>query len=200
MAPPFVLSLNNDDDNMIASCNGHPGHPDCASYCSDPALAQNAQRNDDCWDGVAQSDWLRKELDAAQGRYQNIFVFGHAVLLGSGDNHGPVAAAEVFRALLESHGVAIYFNGHNHAYERTVRVKGKAADPAGTMYLTVGGAGAAYDGVNGDWFTAADYTRWTRWGEDDAMATYLRIRVDGAQVTGDVYSLGTGAQAVDHFP
>jgi len=54
--------------------------------------------------------------------------------------------------------------------------------------------------VDRDWFTAADFTRWTTWGEDDEMATYLKIQVDGPRVTGDVYSLGSGAQAVDHFP
>jgi hypothetical protein len=195
----IVLTLNNDDDNMIASCNAHPGYPDCASYCSDPALSNGAARNDNCWDGVAQYDWLRQQLAAAQPRYRNVFVLAHAVLLGSGDNHGPVAAAEVFRALLEAHGVNMYINGHNHAYERTTRVKGNAADPAGTLYLTVGAAGAAYDGVDRDWFTAADYSRWTGWGDDDKMATYVKIRVDGLGVHGDVYTLGTGATPVDRF-
>jgi hypothetical protein len=195
----IVLSLNNDDDNMIASCNSHPGYADCASYCSDPALEKNATRNDSCWGGVAQYDWLRQQLDAATGKYQNIFVFAHGVLLGSGDNHGPVAAAEVLRALLEAHNVSIYFNGHNHAYERSARVKGNAANPAGTMYLTVGAAGAAYDGINGDWFTAADYSKWAAWGEDDKMATYLKVQVDGANVRGYVYSLGTGTTPVDQF-
>jgi hypothetical protein len=195
----IVLSLDNDDDNMIASCNSHPGHPDCASYCSDPALEKDAERNDSCWGGVAQYDWLHHQLDAAAGQYRNIFVFAHAILLGSGDSHGPVTAADVFRKLLEAHDVSIFFNGHNHAYERTARVKGSAADPAGTMYLTVGPAGAPYDGVNGDWFTAADSSKWADWGEDDKMATYVKVQVDGSGVHGSVYSLGTGSTPVDQF-
>jgi hypothetical protein len=195
----IVLSLNNDEDNMIASCNEHPGYTDCAGYCSNPALENDAARNDSCWNGVAQYDWLRHQLDAAVGQYQNVFVFAHGVLLGSGDNHGPVAAAEVFRALLEAHGVNIVFNGHNHAYERSVRVRGDSVDPSGTMYLTVGPAGAACDAVNRDWFTAADFSKWTPSGDDDKMTTYVKVHVDGANVRGEVFSLGTGTIPVDQF-
>lgn len=195
----IVLHLNKDDDNMISSCNGHPGHADCASYCSDPALAEDAQRNENCWNGVEQLDFLRGELQKAKVSYRHLFVFGHAPLLGSGDNHGPTANAEIFRALLEANGVRFYLNGHNHAYERTYAVRGSNVDPTGTTYITVGSSGAPIDGVNGAWFTAASSEKWTRWGDQEGNTTYLKIHVKGDAVTGQVKSLSEGEAPVDEF-
>ena len=195
----IVLRLNNDYDNMISSCNGHPGFDTCEEYCSDPALADDELRNEYCY-SVEQYDWLTSELLAASGAYEHIFVFAHAILLGSGDNHGPVTGAEYFRALFDTYGVDIFFNGHNHAYERTVRVKGDAADPTGTMYVTVGPGGAAPDYVEGDAFTAASCDDWTGEGIfEEEMTVYTRVTVDGATVTGRVYSLGVPGDPVDEF-
>lgn len=198
----IILRLNSDDWNMISSCNSHPGYASCGAYCSDPALADDPVRNDSCWGGVKQFDWLRAELAQARATYQHIYVFGHAVLLGSGDSHGPTSEAAIFRDLLETQGVDVYFNGHNHAYERTLRVRGSQPDPTGTMYLTVGPAGAPFDYVNGGWFTAASYERWASAGAqgfDDKMATYVKVRVRGATTSGEVRSLGVPGGPADTF-
>jgi hypothetical protein len=194
----IVLHLNNNDENMLSACNTHPGHPDCASYCSDPTLAGDAARNSSCWGGAQQFDFLREELEKAQA-YSHIFVFGHAPLLGSGDNNGPTADSEYFRELFDTYHVSYYFNGHNHAYERTAKIRGAAVDQGGTTYITVGSGGALVDGVNGDWFTAATYQKWTSWGDAEGNTTYVKMHVAGDSVTGAVKSLAQGDAAVDSF-
>jgi len=195
----IVLRQNNDDYGML-SCNGHPGYPSCEEYCSDPALVLDPQRNNYCY-SVAQFDWLRDQLEAAQGVYEHIFVFCHAVLLGSGSNHSSAFGGTQIRNLLEQYGVRIFFNGHNHAYERTHPVSSEAVDISGTTYITVGTAGALSDTLETDWFTAASYHDWTFYGEpgfQDKMTTYLKVTVDGASAIGEVYSLGLD-QIVDSF-
>jgi len=168
----IVLKLNNDYDNMISACNSHPGFPDCASYCSAETLAGDAARNASCWGGAEQFDFLRDELRRAQA-YEHIFVFGHAPLLGSGENHGPTANAEVFRALFDASNVDFYFNGHNHGYERTHPVRAAMIDPTGTTYVTV--------------------------GSGRANTLYMKVHVSGARVTGQVKSLSGGTTPVDTF-
>jgi hypothetical protein len=191
----FLFLRQNDDYDGMLSCNGHA---DCPAYCADPAHFADPARANDCY-YVAQFDWLRAELAAASGRGDNLFVFGHAPLLGSGDNHGANGAAPQLRALLEAHGVAVYFNGHNHAYERTAPVRGAAVDPAGTTYLTVGPAGAPTDGVNGAWFTARSNGDWASYGDLESNTLYTRVAVDGRSISVQVFSLAGGATPVDSF-
>ncbi len=194
----IVLRLEDDYYNMISSCNSNPGHASCGPYCSDPALRNDAQRLDSCWGDVQQWDWLVDQLDHAKGAYEHIFVFAHAPLLTSSDNHRATAEASVFRDLLERYNVTIYFNGHNHAYERSHRVRGASPDVTGTSYVTVGPAGTAtLDGVNGAWFTAATASS----GGLGALnrAAFLKVHVSGGTVSGSLYSLGKGATPVDQF-
>jgi hypothetical protein len=190
----IVLQQSEDYDGML-SCNSHPGHDSCETYCSDPALYEDDTRNSQCY-AVYQHDWLVTEL-AAAGAYEHVFVFGHAGLLTSGESHGATIGADRIRELLESHGVTAYFNGHNHAYERTYPVRGSEVDASGTVYITVGVAGALTDTISGDWFTAYSYEEWTTYGDEEGMTTYLEVTVDGASVTGQVVSLGDGV--VDTF-
>jgi hypothetical protein len=189
----FIVLRQNDDEEGMLACNGDH---DCVTYCSDPAFFDDATRNEDCYD-VAQFDWLRGELATAAASNRHVFVFTHAVMLGSGDSHGPGVAAEPLRALFEQQGVVLLVNGHNHAYERTHPVRGTSIDPTGTTYITVGVAGATTDDVYGDWFTAATYANWTTYGDLPGNAGYLKVTVDGGTVSADFYSLGVGPAAVD---
>lgn len=193
----IMLRLNNDYGNML-SCNNLPAsHASCAEYCSDPALFNDPARNSNCY-SVHQYDWLREQLAQAQGQYEHIFVFGHAPLLGTGDSHGPTSEAPQLRALLEQYGVDMYINGHNHAYERSHPVKGQQVDAQGTVYLTVGVAGALTDGNTADqWFDAASYHNWASYGEQEKMTTYSVITVNGPAVSLQTKSLGLNWQVVD---
>jgi hypothetical protein len=192
----IVLRENNDYYGML-SCNGQA---DCGAFCSDPT---NPDREQYCYN-VAQFDWLRSELEYAGSRFDHIFVFAHAVLLGSGD-HPPTSGAPQLRDLLESYHVKIYFNGHNHAYLRTFAVKGdNRNDSQGTVYITVGPAGGAPgEGKDGQFlFAAAAADDWTQYGSehyDEQMATYLKITVAGNGVSGQVFSLADGLNPVDRF-
>jgi hypothetical protein len=190
----FIVLRQNDDEEGMLACNHHS---DCPSYCSDPANFADPRRADDCYE-VAQFDWLRGQLAAASASARHIFVFVHAVMLGSGDNHGPNAAAPQLRALFEQANVGLVVTGHNHAYERTHAVRGNAIDATGTTYITVGTAGALTDGVTGDWFTAATYERWTDdYGDLAANTGYLRVTVNGDTVLVERMSLAAGAAPVD---
>ncbi len=193
----FIVLRQNDDYYGMLSCNGgHPGYASCEEYCADQTLLLDAARNANCY-RVGQFDWLLTELAAAQGIYDHIFVFAHAPLLSSGWNHGPTAGAAQLRAIMDAYGVDIFFNGHNHAYERSKPIKNEVEDPLGTVYITTGSAGALTDGIDTDWFTATSYQDWTTYGNLAEMTTYLKITVNNFQVSGQVISLGAGE--VDTF-
>jgi hypothetical protein len=192
----FIVLRENNDYYGMMSCNGRA---DCNAYCSDP---DNPDRDRYCYN-VAQFDWLRGQLEYAGGRYDHIFVFSHAVLLGSGDHQNTDSAPQL-RALLEGYGVKIHFNGHNHSYLRTYAVKGENRDDAGTVYITVGGAGGASgEGVDGGFsLAAASAGDWASYGSEnynEQMATYLKITIAGNAVSGRVFSLADAVSPVDQF-
>lgn len=202
----IFLKLNNDSFGML-NCNNLPGtHASCAEYCSDPALVDDANRNNKCY-SVHQYDWLKEKLEFAQQQsMDHVFVFAHAPLLGSGTGHLPTSGADQYRELLESYNVDLFINGHNHAYERTFAVRGDQKDPTGTTYLTTGVAGALVDGTNGDWFTAATHKDWVQYGDSSGntsyaakMAGYLVVTVSTDSISGQFKSLGLGNQVVDSF-
>ena len=204
----IVLRINNDNWTVLSSCNNHTGYKNCVEYCSDPALKGDAQREDSCWGGIEQYDWLLEELEKAQ-KYKNIFVFTHAVALGSGDGHLPFAGAGKLRQVLEKYNVDIFFNGHNHSYQRTKKVKngddrgiGGKTDKNGTVYITVGSAGGEFNSNNPNvWFNAKSFNDWVAYGEPnwkDKMTTYSIISVNGKKITGKTKSIGVKG-VVDHF-
>jgi hypothetical protein len=194
----IVLKMNNDYYNML-SCNGHP---DCVSYCTDPGLFNDPLRNSQCY-SIHQYDWLRGKLAEAQAKgSEHIFVFAHAPLLGDGDGHNPTSGAHAIRELLESYNTDIFFNGHNHAYQRTYKVRSTGTgdpqqDASGTAYITVGVAGAAVNGAMPGTYTAASHQDWVSYGDssggtsyEDKMAGYMKVTVDGSSVRGEMKILG----------
>ncbi len=197
----IVLRQNNDYFGML-SCNGHPGYDNCESYCAAPEQYDNPERNNRCY-SVEQFDWLRAELKkATEENARHIFVFAHAPLITSVQNHPATQGHEQIRALLESYNVDIFFNGHNHAYERTHALRGNSIDSNGTVYITTGSGGALTDSVEGDWFTAysaADLVPYGAPGFADKMTTYLKVTVNDAGVSGEMHSLGYADNPKDTF-
>jgi len=192
----IVLSLSEDFSGMLDCNGGAPGFDSCAEYCSAPELRLDETRNANCYN-VYQYDWLTAELMAASKAYDHIFVFAHAPLLGSGESHLPNSDAPTYRALFDTYGVDAFFNGHNHAYERTVPVRAGVQDPDGTHYITVGSGGALTDTIAGNAYTARSYQDWTSYGEYESMTTYLQVSVDGSSVNGTVVTLA--GETVDEF-
>ncbi len=180
-----VLHVNNDDFSFF-ECNGAPsGFQGCDDYCRNGP--HDANRTDICY-AVHQYDWLESELAAADAdpsvKYK--FVFLHAPVYTSFEDHAPVAAAPQLKELYDQHHVTMQFNGHNHTYERTfpIRAGAKAAD--GTVYVTTSGGGVGMYSPRGDWFTAASA----------GSNHYMRVNV-GAAVHVD--AVGADAHVFDSF-
>jgi hypothetical protein len=196
----FIFLRMNNDYYGFFSCNGG----DCENRCSNPDLESEriADGYNQCY-SAKQYDWLRHELEAAKANNaEHIFVFAHAPLVTSSENHPPVAGHAIVRDLLESYDVDIFFNGHNHSYERTHPLKGTNIDQDGTVYITTGSAGAHVYGVQGDQYTAYSSTEFAQYGSNDysrKMTTYLRVDVNASAIHGQVRSIGLEGSIVDEF-
>ena len=200
----IILRINNDSVTPLSACNNegaHPGYPTCLDYCSAPELFNNDERNDDCWADQGQYQWYLEQLEKSKA-FDNTFVFSHAVALAGGDGHTPYESAEKIREDAEAAGVDIYFNGHNHAYQRTNAVRGTVLDTTGTVYITTGVAGATLNETTIDWFTAATSDDWVSPAmndQEDRRASYIVVTVDGDNISGEVFSPFTQATPVDTF-
>ena len=201
----FIVLKQNNDYHTMLSCNGiGAGYSSCESFCSDPNLVDDSYRNSQCYN-VKQFDWLRAELATASAEHDNIFVFTHAVFLAGGDGHRPFSGASEIRALLEEYNVKIAFNGHNHAYHRSLPVTGTAIDPEnGTTYLTVGSSGGLFNSAETTPYTAALHQDWTGGSSSGhdyefGMTTYSKVDVAGDSIRVSTYNLHSETVAVDEF-
>ena len=197
----IILRINNDIDTLISSCQSHTGHPNCTAYCSDPLLLDDSERNNSCWSDHGQYKWFLSELEKSK-TYQNVFVFSHAVALAGGSSHTPFNGAKEIRKVSEAAGVDIYFNGHNHAYQRTKAIRGNQLDSSGTVYITTGVAGATTDHTFASWFTAATYAGWIHPemnNKDNRHASYIVISIKDNIISGETFSPYTQSTAVDTF-
>lgn len=175
----FIILHANYDDFDFFECNGVPsGYAGCSDYC--PNGPPGATRTDTCYH-VHQYDWLKATLEAldADPSVRHIFVFMHAPIYTSFDDHRPPPAAAQISALLDAHRVELLFNGHNHTYERTVPIRGGAAHTPGTVYVTTSGGGVGMYEPQGAWFTAAQ----------NAVNHYVRVRVDETSVRAETISV-----------
>lgn len=196
----FIVLRENNDGLGMFECNNKPDS-ECINYCSDLSLQNDRERNNLCYN-IKQYDWLVSELKKAQSS-ENIFVFTHAVMLGSGDGHDPAESSKGIRKLIEKYNVDIFFNGHNHAYQRTKKVKGNTVSDEGTIYLTVGSAGGEFNENDPTaWFNDTSYTNWTSYGAEnwkDKMTTYTVIEVTESNINGKTISIGVNTGPVDEF-
>lgn len=86
--------------------------------------------------------WLDSVLAAAGDRWKVVF-FHHTVY--SNGRHGDTLRVQLALVpVMESRGVQLVLNGHDHMYERTGPMRGgKTARPGeGVVYVTTGGGGA----------------------------------------------------------
>jgi Icc-related predicted phosphoesterase len=78
--------------------------------------------------------WLKKDLAAAHGKAQHIFVFFHIAPYSIG-SHGPDESVQrILCPLFIKYGVRAVLNGHDHLYYHTIR--------NGVTYIVSGGGGA----------------------------------------------------------
>jgi len=171
----IMLRITQESYGMFA-CNNKPSqYATTVDYATDPALYLDPSRNKNCYN-VYQYDWMLSEL-AKAAKYRHIFVFAHAPLLTSSENHPATQGADKLRSIFEQYGVRAYFNGHNHSYERTWPLKGLSKNPSGVVYITVGPAGAKADAITGAAFTAASYKNWTTYTNQEKMSGYMLMKV-----------------------
>ena len=158
----FVVMRANNNNFNLEQC----------SRCQDP------QDYSDYYN-IHQLHWLEHDLEAASKnpKVKHIFVFIHAVMFGSGEQHTNVASQKRLASLFTQYGVKMAFSGHTHAYERTVGIvaganapEGEKNDERGTVYVTTGGGGSPLHAFKPQpWYTAFRKTTYH----------YLEITVDG---------------------
>ncbi len=179
----FVVLHVNSDDFSFFECNGAPSpFQGCDDYCKNGP--QDAVRTDRCY-LVHQYDWLKSELAAADAdpTVKHKFVFLHAPVYTSFEDHAPVVASPQLKELYDQFHVTMQFNGHNHTYERTFAIRAGAKAAGGTVYVTTSGGGVEMYSPRGDWFTAASA----------GVNHYMRVRVstdvhvDAVDATGNVF-------------
>ena len=94
--------------------------------------------------------WLDLDLAASPKKWK--FVFFHVPAYSNGGGHGGDATiAAALGPILESRGVDVVFQGHNHFYTRTYPIVGGAptnvasnpffTNPSGPVWITTGGGG-----------------------------------------------------------
>jgi hypothetical protein len=155
-----------------------------------------------------QITFLEQELAYAQSENKHIFVFAHAPLYTTNyDRHRATENWRVYAELFDEYGVDMFFNGHNHCYERSYALKadpndeeGYIRDDNGTVYLTVGSAGGGSDGSPDlsdpltevtvhipEW---AQVRRWSKYAFAREITVYLKVKVDGDQVSFEATNIG----------
>jgi len=105
-----------------------------------------------------QLDWLRYELDLAQGdaAVDNIVVLLHAPVLTSSWGHSANGSAYILLTEFSQRSkVKLVLQGHNHVYERSYPTLanngtplGFRSDTNGVYYVTTGGGGSPVHGFN----------------------------------------------------
>ncbi len=116
------------------------------------------------------------------------------------DGAGPVKIRDLWVPLFEKHDVAVVIEAHDHAYKKTVPIRGGRRDDAsGVIYTGDGGWGAPTRTVK----DPADY--W--WLDEAASADHFwkfRLSADGEQLSADPIFLaepaGTGFQLQSRLP
>jgi 3',5'-cyclic AMP phosphodiesterase CpdA len=97
----------------------------------------------------AQRDWLINDLTAASSDtlIDWIFVNLHRSPYSSGNHGSQMDVRNAWCPLFEEYGVDIVFCGHDHDYERTLKI-------SGVVYIVTGGGGAPLYNVGSSGWTA----------------------------------------------
>ncbi len=118
--------------------------------------------------GTAQYSWLSTDLmgpGANAARFK--IAFWHRPPYSSSSHGSDLTIRNTLDPLLESNGVDIVFNGHDHTYERTNRING-------TTYIVTGGGGAPLYGFSTN-------NSWTAYRE--SVHHFCLLKVDGSTLT-----------------
>ncbi len=91
-----------------------------------------------------QTDWLRGVLEERSGRFTNIVPVYHVPAYPSVRNIQGATSSRIrehWHPLFERHGVQVAFENHDHAYKRTVPIRGEQEDESGIVFIGDGAWG-----------------------------------------------------------
>ena len=99
-----------------------------------------------------QTNFLDTDLAAKTAPWT--FAQHHQPIYSSCTTHGSFEdLREAWAPKFDAGNVDVVFAGHNHIYERSVRIRDDEEDETGTTYIVTGGAGAPlYDETEDTWF------------------------------------------------
>jgi len=144
--------------------------------------------------GSDQYTWLQNDLQATSQPWK-IAVF-HRPAYSSGPHGSNEDVQNDLVPLLESYGVDMVFNGHDHLYERTCPILNQTCttpDAGGIIYFVAGGAGASLYSASSSWFTAKLSSRYH----------LIQIDIENCKLTAQAID-ETGASfdsvVIDHCP
>jgi Purple acid Phosphatase, N-terminal domain/Calcineurin-like phosphoesterase len=163
------------------------------------------------YSGGAQATWLGKQLSAWRQTGSGIdfiVVYFHHCAYCTCSTHGSDGGVDkVFVPLFDQYTVDLVINGHNHIYERTDPIIGGSAtreapigsvlsnggsSPAGTTYITAGGAGKSLYGFDGNSASPPGFVVPDSYlgnvNNDDAVPTYINSNPTTGAVTNDTVS------------
>jgi hypothetical protein len=180
-----VLRVNMDDYDLMVK--NHSGLSDETNY--------------DNFYQKHQLDWLRYDLAqaAAKAGTDNIFVFLHAPLVTSNDEHSANVSANVLLKEFSKYSdkVKLVVSGHAHVYERTYPVFATEANPGGvrddakgTVYTVTGGGGSPLHGFHSP--LSSPHTR-------IANSTYHYLRIDVSGNTVNVKAIKQDGSTIDSY-
>ena len=132
---------------------------------------------------LEQLDWLEQELRQSKKPWK--VVFGHHQIYASGKRGVNRELADKLTPLFSRYEVQLYFNGHEHHYERTKPING-------TTYVTSGNGAKLRDVGESDW-TAYSVSRLGF----AAVEVYTdRLEIMGVGTNGKVFDRGIISQSI----
>jgi acid phosphatase type 7 len=140
---------------------------------------------------AAQKKWLEQDLASSDAPWKVVFL--HYPPWSSGEHGSSPLTHREFTPLFEKHGVDLVLTGHDHHYERSYPMKGKAVGPSGERnptYLVVGGGGAALRPFK------TGKPSWTA-VRNDRDHGYLDVKVEEGTLTAQ--ALTPSGQVIDSF-
>ena len=138
--------------------------------------------------------WLEKDLKATDKKWK--IVYSHVPIMSSGDHGADEVVSKYISPILDKYNVAIYFDGHDHGYERSKPVNlSKSKEAAqksyadGTCYMVSGGLGSPFYSFDEDWWYIGKVVQ----------NQHFYIKVDVTEAALKVKAINTEGVAIDEF-
>lgn len=137
---------------------------------------------------MEQRPWLLEDLHENDNPW--IIAMAHKPAFGSGSQNGPEQyIVDHWVDLFEEYGVALYLNGHEHSYERTLPLKEGKINEDGVTYITNSCAGDDFNPAVRTWLTA----------KAEGVPCYMVFTVQGSKIEGITKGILDDDSILDEF-